>query len=334
MRIPSSLYVAVCLGAAVTAHSSQPREGISFLDAHVHLNDPDSALVLLQRKGVQAAIVFIGARGSNDELLQAAQRSGGRLIPFASVSPERAEYRERWQRGDTSIVGELDAALQHGAFRGIGEISVVHFASDGPAVGSSSASAARGTRRLAARRGDSLGLAQPTPAGTSGGFPEADFDPSGAIMRGIMRVAERRRLPVMIHCEVTRLREFEILLKAFPGVRVIWAHGGYTPLVLASRMLDNHPNLVYELSARTWSRHPRSPDYTIFRNDSLVWPEWIALIERHSRRVIVGTDASQRSLEDDGRKIDRVRLLLGQLSDTTRKRVATENVLRLVTPVQ
>jgi predicted TIM-barrel fold metal-dependent hydrolase len=332
MRILPGLYVAILLGAAVTAHSSQSRDGIPLVDAHVHLNDPDSALALLQRKGVQAAVVFIGARGSNDEVLQAASRSGGRLIPFASVSPERAEYRERWQRGDTSLVGELDARFQSGQFRGIGEISVVHFASDGPAIGASSAGAARATRRLATRRGDSSASTQPTVARTSGGFPEADFDPSGAIMRGIMRVAERRQLPVMIHCEVTRLRELEALLKAFPSVRVIWAHGGYTPLVLAARMLENHPNLVYDLSARTWSRHPRSPDYTIFRNDSLVWPEWIALIERHSNRVIVGSDASQRSMEDDGRKIDRVRLLLGQLSDTTRKRVAVENVLRLVTP--
>jgi predicted TIM-barrel fold metal-dependent hydrolase len=149
-------------------------------------------------------------------------------------------------------------------------------------------------------------------------------------MRGIMRIAERRRLPVMIHCEVTRLREFSSLLRAFPTVQVIWAHGGYTPYVLAARMLDAHPNLVYELSARTWSQHPRSPDYTIFRNDSLVWPEWLALMERHGDRFVVGTDATLRTMENDRRKVDRVQLLLGQLSDSTRRRVASENALRLI----
>lgn len=36
----------------------------------------------------------------------------------------------------------------------------------------------------------------------------------------------------------------------FPGVAVIWAHGGYTGLAEARRMLARHPNLHYELSAR------------------------------------------------------------------------------------
>ena len=149
-------------------------------------------------------------------------------------------------------------------------------------------------------------------------------------MRGIMRVADRRQVPVLVHREVTRLREFSALLDSFPRVPVMWAHGGYTQLVLASRMLDAHPNLVYDLSARTWSRHPRPPDYTIFRNDSLVWPEWLALIESHATRFIVGTDASYRSMENERRKIDRIRLFLSELSDSTREKVATANVGRLV----
>ena len=60
---------------------------------------------------------------------------------------------------------------------------------------------------------------------------------------------------------------------------MIWAHGGYTPYFLARRMIERHPNLTYELSARTYLRHPRSPDYTIFRNETEVWPRWLGLIE-------------------------------------------------------
>ncbi|MCG8545424.1 MAG: amidohydrolase, partial [Alphaproteobacteria bacterium] len=123
---------------------------------------------------------------------------------------------------------------------------------------------------------------------------------------------------------------FERLLVAFPGVRVIWAHGGYTPYFLARRMIERHANLTYELSARTWLRHPRSPDYTIFRNETEVWPRWLALIEAHPTRFIVGTDGSQRNLDADGHKIDRVRLLLSQLTPETRALVATDNILRLI----
>lgn len=338
MRILLTVGMIALLGGALSWRSSRQRQSIPFVDAHIHLNEPDSALTLLNRAGVTRAIVFIGAQGSNDDVLRAARRSGDRLIPFASISPERREYRARWLSNDTSLVAELDQMLEGGAYRGIGEISVVHFGDDGSASAMTPAgTAARRTQRVQARSRDSSALGAPAisrAARGSGAFPETDFDPSGPVMRGIMRVAERRHVPVLIHCEVTRLREFSALLEAFPAVPVIWAHGGYTPLVLASRMLDKHPNLVYELSARTWSQHPRSPDYTVFRDDSLVWPEWLALIERHGGRFIVGTDAALRSMENDRRKIDRVRLLLAQLSDTTRRRVASENALRLVAPLR
>jgi hypothetical protein len=134
---------------------------------------------------------------------------------------------------------------------------------------------------------------------------------------------------VVIHCEITRLSEFSRLLAEFPGVTVIWAHGGYTPYYLARRMLERHPNLVYELSARTWERHPRSPDYTIFRDATTVWVEWLALIEEHRARFVVGTDAAHRNEAGERRKLDRIQLFLRQLTPETREAVARGNMNRL-----
>jgi predicted TIM-barrel fold metal-dependent hydrolase len=148
------------------------------------------------------------------------------------------------------------------------------------------------------------------------------------MMRGIMTLAGRYRVPVMIHCEITHLDAFARLLREFPTVTVIWAHGGYTPYFLAERMLDAHPNLVYELSARTWAEHPRSPDYTIFRNETAVWSRWLGLVERNAQRFIVGTDAAQRG--NDREKVARVRLFLSQLSPATRELVAKGNIERLL----
>jgi hypothetical protein len=51
--------------------------------------------------------------------------------------------------------------------------------------------------------------------------------------------ARRYAVPVTLHLEVTRLRELEEILTDFRDVTVIWAHGGYTPLFLAERMLTN-----------------------------------------------------------------------------------------------
>ena len=71
----------------------------------------------------------------------------------------------------------------------------------------------------------------------------------------------------------------------FPDVAVIWAHGGYTPLFLARRMLEAHPNLYYELSARTWAVHPRSPEYTILKAGTSVWAQWLELINDPEQKI-------------------------------------------------
>jgi predicted TIM-barrel fold metal-dependent hydrolase len=54
------------------------------------------------------------------------------------------------------------------------------------------------------------------------------------------------------------------------------------------------------------------------------------LIEENPDRFIVGTDASHHSLEREKAKIASVSLLLNQLSPETRKKVAEENILRLI----
>ncbi|NKB59964.1 MAG: amidohydrolase family protein [Alphaproteobacteria bacterium] len=279
------------LNTAVLADAGKETD-LSFVDAHVHLNQSETYLGLMETHHLPKAIVFWGRSSNNLSLIESAKAHPGSLIPFVSISPERRRYRPYWKSDDTALLAELDALLSSGHAKGIGEISVAHF--------------------------------------PSRGFPEADFDPLGAMMTGIMRLADRHGVPINIHCEITRLREFSKLLEKFPNVKVIWAHGGYTPYFIAKRMIAQHANLTYELSARTWRNHPRSPDYTIFRNDNDVWPRWLALIEDNPTRFIVGTDASQRSRQSDSRKIESVQRLLRQLSPATRQRVAQDNILDLI----
>jgi len=281
------LTLAAAIAAAAAPALAAP--AIPFVDAHVHMNNEGALIQLMNQNRIDRAVVFWGRDSNNAALAQAARARPGRLIPFVSISPERRRYRAFWQQNDLTLLQELEAALKTGIYRGIGEISVVHF--------------------------------------PSRGFPEADFDPVGAMMTGVMSLAEQYAVPITIHCEITRLAAFEKLLAAFPRVQVIWAHGGYTPYFLARRMLERHPNLTYELSARTWTNHPRSPDYTIFRNTREIWPRWLRLIEQLPRRFVIGTDGAQR--RGDGGKINRVRLLLSQLSAGTRDLVARANILRL-----
>lgn len=269
-----------------------PKSPLPFVDAHVHLNDLAMQLELMDRWGATQAVVFWGGRSDNDSVARAARQHPNRLIPFASISPERTAYRPAWDGDGRDLLEQLDAMLATGLYRGIGEISAVHF--------------------------------------PSAGFAETDFSLDGPVMEGIMALARKHRVPVLLHVESTRMSELSGMLERYPDVPVIWAHGGYTPLFLARRMLERHPNLYYELSARTWPKHPRSPDYTILRDGQNVWPQWLQLIEEMPRRFMVGTDASHRSAASESMKANSVQNLLAQLSPATRARVASANILALV----
>jgi predicted TIM-barrel fold metal-dependent hydrolase len=283
------------LGCSLHAARSRPEtEPVPFVDAHVHLNDEGMQLEMMRRFGAQRAVVFWGRNSDNESIADSVRRHPDLFIAFASISPERTAYRRAWDANDPALLGVLDDLLASGRFKGIGEISAAHF---------------------------------PSP-----GLGETDYDPMGPMMNGILTLARKYRVPVMVHIEVTRLKELSRLLETFHDVPVIWAHGGYTPLFIARRMLDRHPNLYYELSARTWPRHPRSPDYTILRDGATVWPEWLALIESKADRFIVGTDASHRSRESEIMKCSSVQTFLRQLSPATQERVARTNLLNLVDP--
>ena len=292
MRLPGRRILATAILSCASAIAWAQPAPIPFVDAHVHLNDPAMQLELMDRYGATHAVVFWGGRSDDASILEAARRHPARFIAFASISPERTAYRPLWEREDRALLEQLDAMLATGAYAGIGEISAVHF----PAAG----------------------------------FGATDFLPTGEMMRGILALARKHRVPVMVHVEVTRLQELSQLLAEFADVPVIWAHGGYTPLDLARRMLAQHPNLYYELSARTWPRHPRSAGYTILRDGVNVWPQWLELIEEQPHRFLVGTDASHRSPASEQMKFESVQNLLRQLGPRARELVGRGNVLRLV----
>ncbi|MEO5844011.1 MAG: hypothetical protein ABIQ33_04150, partial [Caldimonas sp.] len=146
------------LAACSSGPPSAPTPLISFVDAHVHLNDEAMQLKLMRRFGADQAVIFWGRNSSNQSVADAARRHAGRFIAFASISPERSAYRSAWERDDPALIQELEAFLASGRFEGIGEISVVHF---------------------------------PSP-----GLGETDFSPLGATMVGIMRLARKHRVPV------------------------------------------------------------------------------------------------------------------------------------------
>jgi predicted TIM-barrel fold metal-dependent hydrolase len=288
---PARLGLAAAAAAAALLAGCATRPA-GFFDAHVHLNDPAMQLALMEEYGVERAVIFWGRNSDNESVAAFAARHPSRFVAFASISPERTAYRPYWERDDLAIVARLAEMLATGRFRGIGEISVAHAA---------------------------------TP-----GFPATDFSPLSAVMRGIFGLARQHRVPVMVHCEAGRAAELSQLIDAFPEVAVIWAHGGYTDAVEARRMLERHPNLYYELSARTWPRHPRSADYPIGSATGQLQAPWLALVEAMPGRFLVGSDASHHVEANERMKLASVRDFLAQLSPVARRALAGGTLRRLL----
>ena len=263
----------------------------ALFDAHVHLNDERMQLALMDQYGIGRAVVFWGRLSDDEAFAEAAARHPGRFVPFASISPERTAYRGQWERDDPAILARLEALMATGRYRGIGEISVVHAAAPG--------------------------------------FAATGFSPVGPTMLGILDVARRHRVPVMVHCEASHAAGLERLLELYRDVPVIWAHGGYTQAREARGILERHPNLFYELSARTWPRHPRSAEFPIVR-EGAVSADWLSLIEEMPQRFLVGTDASHHVEANERMKIESVRDFLRQLSPAARRQVGVETLRGLL----
>lgn len=264
---------------AMTASAS----GRGYFDGHVHVNEPGSMLALMERHQIPRAVVFWGGNTDNREIVEAARRHPDKLVPFLSVSPERLQpYGQWWRDGDAALLAYAERELRTGAYRGHGELSIVHF--------------------------------------PSRGFPEAEYSPAHPLMTGLMGLALKYRLPVMIHCEMTYAREFAALLARYPAVPVIWAHGGYAPLYWVERMLARHPNLTIDLSMRLVADHPRSPDYWILKSPGQLWPRWLELIKANPTRFVSGSDSSQRDPEVDAARIASMEILLPRLTPAARQR--------------
>jgi hypothetical protein len=135
-------------------------------------------------------------------------------------------------------------------------------------------------------------------------------------------------LPVLVHQNVTSvtksdhpvyLHELEEAVREFPRTRFIFAHCGMSRRVnvpfyyqMVERLLDQYPNLCVDYS---WIVY----DVVICPNGQPS-PDWLALTERYSDRVCLGSDLVTK-FERLGPELQRYDVFLDQLSETARTNV-------------
>jgi predicted TIM-barrel fold metal-dependent hydrolase len=122
---------------------------------------------------------------------------------------------------------------------------------------------------------------------------------------------------------------FERLLSHNPRAKIIWAHAGtdltgYRTPDLCRRLLQAHPNLYMEIKTDTQNVGKNYP-----LADGKIKPDWLKLFVDFPDRFIIGSD--QHYPEPKGAELrwQTVVLLFNQLPGDLRRKIGTENVLRI-----
>ena len=167
---------------------------------------------------------------------------------------------------------------------------------------------------------------------TYGKPPRADHS---ALMR-VYELAARHSLPVLMHHNISSanrrdpiyLPELERAVAANPATTFIWAHAGISRRVdipalrdELSRVLDAYPNLYIDIS---WVVYP---DYIVKDDASLA--AWIMLIEKFPDRIFIGSDKVGH-WDTYPEEMTKYNLLLSRLSSSTARKIAQENIQRLL----
>lgn len=157
------------------------------------------------------------------------------------------------------------------------------------------------------------------------GSKPVDRDPSGAAFGRILEVCARRRVPIVIHYELTdaAAAALDRALAAHRDATVILAHAGEGPPARVGELLARNPNLRVDLSGMHFQRRP-----ALASEHGPLDPAWKALIERMPDRFLMGVDVWAARLFEPA-MLDRLlrwtRRVLGELPPSVAERVAHRN---------
>lgn len=306
-------------GAAVLA---QPYQG-PIIDAHGHLGASFDWQTMVQAmEGNNVTLRSVMARyypgpqdgrdlpGSDEDAVRLTERYPGRFFALVGMQRPMLTGSHRWRSPDYEVdrlIEETERKLASGKFFGIGEFIVRHWAY------------------------------------SRGRHAEQDNPVYSTFMRRMSALAARFDVPMVIHMEgyPALVDDLSRLLVEYPNARVVWAHScGRSKARVIRDMLTRHANLFCDLAGMTnvgttgygigW---PRREEFTaLIERDGVLFPDMKALYEDFPDRFMLGMDVAHapgNNPQDYARRVNRFRVLLGQLKPETARRLAETNAIRI-----
>jgi hypothetical protein len=152
-----------------------------------------------------------------------------------------------------------------------------------------------------------------------GEFHIHNLDPDDRpLLTEIARMAKARNIIIHVHSGAAPVR---LLYELEPALTILWAHAGMSePPDVVGPMLDTYKTLYADTSYR---------ENDILRGDAID-PAWLKVINRHSDRLMVGTDTWVNSQWDDYEGLIALnRAWLAKLPRPIAERIAYKNAAKL-----
>ncbi|MEP4193204.1 MAG: amidohydrolase family protein [Sneathiella sp.] len=141
----------------------------------------------------------------------------------------------------------------------------------------------------------------------------------GPLLQAIAELAQEKSLPLHIH---SGAEPVEYMYSLEPEMTIIWAHAGMSePPEIVDDILTRYPNTYVDTSYR---------ERDILAADGTINPAWRIVIDKHTDRIMVGTDTWVNSQWDDYEGLIALnRLWLKKLPREQAEKIAYKNALRL-----
>lgn len=111
---------------------------------------------------------------------------------------------------------------------------------------------------------------------------------SSSVLHGLMQLAKKYDVPVMLHTEFSRPDYMLAICKKYPDTKIIWAHAGaILKPAHVDQVMSKCPNVWSGMAARDpW----RYVDNQHTDTEGNLKPEWKALLLKYPNRFMVGSD--------------------------------------------